>query len=1060
MNWILIVPYAVIAVFLYFTRDFFSVLTIFLGIFVCSVNFKNRKFNKETIFSAFLLLVYVFLSTIFYAFNEKFYFVSLLFFAAGSAVFFIMFYISYKGKDMITGIHLNYKKQNFFLLAVKIFIPLALIMEAYQMLDQMSYNTAYLCYAAAFIALCILYRVEPRKLDADSTVESNAQGIGKNKSAAAAFALIMLIILCFKSYGSMMANNIKDSLFYFAAAVFFIRQLLEAIRKPGQEATGAKKIVFVDYVFVLIFIVAAYYLRMKDIYNNPPGSWRDDIFIFRTAGSMATYGIGKPYVIDPAVSGPVFAYWIISKFAFFTGGLSLYSDRLFAVLWGVINIAFIYLLALELFGRRAAVISALLTAVSFIHLLFSCASVCWIVPATIATMSFYFYFIGLRKGNVFYFVLAGFLIGFGIYFYDAGKLVPFIIIVYLLLALVAGRKNRAIIKNRLPGILSMVFTAVLTYYPIIVYAIQHPADYFGRVMQDRGLINLTLAQMSWQFPQNVKNAIMAFFKDSIPLGTMSIPSSSILDPVFSVLFILGLASIIFSIKKHSSLFLASWLIAGLAGGILSTFPEGVPIARSVLTFPVIFLLAGQGLAISADAFEKILGTPAKLTSPLILSCVLGAIAFVNTNAFYNVYKNDPAVKLYLKKNFYDIADTASAYKKDRVLLSEFFDANRFFGLYDVMLWRGSKYQYFNPEMLELSKIYNNEGKKVLLIAEGMYNKNINIYKEYFPDAVIKVHYNYDYWMFGNADGFKKLYGWQDPDYVLHCNRDRNLITADPGIIYINYISVEIPYGDIEALYGLNAKFIKDGAVVNKSVLKNTLINKEDSFDSIRLDGMIEAPYTGNYKMSADGADLQSIAINGIAVNKDRVYMVQGLNRIKFTIARFSSTYCKLVWQDPSGQSAQISAGNFILPHKIFGMDEKIIYKGNTVYKFHDYAISNRWYYDLFPRFINNLQSMDGFIRKWDGYITIDENGKYTFSGDSPFACEVLVDGRTVYQANKDFIGKTETEVYLLEGRHKITVNQQYMNFIGPQGDIDYIKLMYKKDGCKLPTDVMYYQLSQ
>jgi len=1060
MKWILPGLYALLLVFMYYFSGFWAAIVVSAGLFISSFNLKNRPVKRRFTYPVFLLFLYIFLNVDFSAYAKGSYLSGFLLFVIAAVCVYIMMNMADNDDDSISRVTLEYKKQNIFIVVFKALLAGAAVIIACPLIDPRAYNTIYLYYIAAFVALGVVFHNDIKAIKSASPAglqDDNAKNSGINVKIRATFMLIMVIILAYKSYNAMMADKVKDSLFYLTAAAFFIKQILLLTAWAGDLFAEQKKYSAIDFVLVIIFIGFAYYLRVRDLANIPPGIQSDDVILFDTAIQTA---YPAPFIPDMATNGPTLMFWMLKEMAVFTNGvLTLYTLRLFGVFWGVLNVAFIYLLALELFNRRTAIISAFLMSVAFIHLLYSSVSVGWIIPAACATASFYFYLVGIRKGNAIFYILSGLFLGLGPCFYHAGKLMPFIMIAYIIMSLIFFGKNRAIIVNRMPGILLMIFTAALADYPVITYAIKHPAEYFLHI-SDVSNIRLDPSGFAGVYPPMFAKVITALFKNSNALGIMSMPSSNVFGAMFSIFLVIGIALTIFSIKKHSNLFLLAWLLIGFAGGVFSSNPYGIIISRSVLLFPALFLLAGAGIGFSADLFEKILGTPGKLTAPLIIACLLGGEAFANMNAFYNTYKNDPVVKSELRKNLFDIADMAAGYKKDKVLLSEFYFSQRCTGIGCAMEWRGSKYDYFNPQMLQLDKIYNNEGKRVLLITEGIYSKNIDIYREYFPNARIKIHWNYGYWIFGDASHFKNLYGWNDPDYVIRFRPARwQFVTADPAVLNIDFISVEIPYSDIEALYGLDAGFYRNGSIVSKSKLNATEIIKDDSFDTVRLEGVIEAPYTGIYNIDANGASVASLIVNDMKTDKNKVFLVEGLNKIKITIGNFKKIKCFLMWKDPSGKLEQIPEKNTISPHKIFGLDEKIIIQGKTIYKFQDYAISNRiyWYYKIIPDYIA-IPKADLFERKWDGKVSINESDKYTFSLLSPFESEIIIDGKSVFKELKDN-SKSTREIYLNKGSHKISVSQQFRP-LPEVGNIDYIKLLYKRHEDKLPTDVMYYQLSQ
>ena len=96
-------------------------------------------------------------------------------------------------------------------------------------------------------------------------------------------------------------------------------------------------------------------------------------------------------------------------------GASVLALRLPSALIGTVTVAAIYLLASELFDRRTAILSSLLTAVSFWHVNFSRMSLGAILVPLVMSLAFGIVFRGLRCKSVMLVLLAGALFGVGAY---------------------------------------------------------------------------------------------------------------------------------------------------------------------------------------------------------------------------------------------------------------------------------------------------------------------------------------------------------------------------------------------------------------------------------------------------------------------------------------------------------------------------------------------------------------------------------------------------------------------------------------------------------------------
>jgi 4-amino-4-deoxy-L-arabinose transferase-like glycosyltransferase len=105
-------------------------------------------------------------------------------------------------------------------------------------------------------------------------------------------------------------------------------------------------------------------------------------------------------------------------------GASIPALRYPSAVLGTLGVAAVYLLASELYGRRIAVLSGLLTAVSFWQLGFSRMSLRGILVPLFTSLAFGVLLRGLRKKSARSVLLAGALFGLGVYTYIAFRAAP------------------------------------------------------------------------------------------------------------------------------------------------------------------------------------------------------------------------------------------------------------------------------------------------------------------------------------------------------------------------------------------------------------------------------------------------------------------------------------------------------------------------------------------------------------------------------------------------------------------------------------------------------------
>jgi hypothetical protein len=651
----------------------------------------------------------------------------------------------------------------------------------------------------------------------------------------------------------------------------------------------------------------------------------------------------------------------------------------------------------------------------------------------------------------------------GMYFYNAAKLVPFIFVLYFLISIIIGVKKNNYILSRLRGFLLLTLAALITFYPLITYILSPGSNYLGRVsgMSFQGTL-LNAQQFFQYFPAQVSTSIAGIFRDSGAFGISSLPSGNLLDPVSAILLILGTAVTASLWKRPKYLFMIAWLAAGLSGIIFAVHFDKVYVHRAGSVMPALVILMAMALDFMATAFEKIFGKPGRLTTPVILGVLLFPIAFTSVNNYFTVYKNDPAVRFFRNSILQRAADFVESDKNRNVFFSAGFSGEKFDKLL-VMLPRLKYPEGFTDVSLpDFGRIYNDKKKDVVIIAEGLYDTFMPVYREYFPDAVIKKHWYPDYWLFEDAEGFKKLYGWNDPDYIVNSIRTASLFTGDHAKPQVGFVSCEIPYGDIEALYGFHACYYRAGKQVSEGKLMNGETPAAVPFDKLVLSGMMDVPVTGEYSFYAEGCEAVEFAIAGIPVKKGRVKLLRGLNPVRIVLGHIGGSL-NIAWLKPDngGKQEKIPAGNVIDSKKLFGLLYKTVLNGKILYEMRDYSVNNRIYYSrVFNRTPYNITEplySRGIIyceRVWDGFINIAENGYYSFMDKCVNDCAVVIDGRKAYE-NKQYTRMPGGEMFLTRGKHRFHLSQHYS--VGD--DCDYSLILYKKTEWKAPVDVTYDMLS-
>jgi 4-amino-4-deoxy-L-arabinose transferase-like glycosyltransferase len=364
-----------------------------------------------------------------------------------------------------------------------------------------------------------------------------------------------------------------------------------------------------SFLVLLIILFIAGFLRLYALDTVPPGLYPDEAMNANDAFTNP----GK--VFYPENGGREGLYMNLAAMSFKIFNPSPFSLRLVSAIIGILTVFGLYLLTKELFqnskflpaqngqkiqnSTKVALLASFLLAISFWHINFSRIGFRGILLPFILVFSFYFFFQGLKKKNIFSIVISGLFFGLGFYTYSSFRLafliLPFIIIPYWFFY----RKERAQKKLFLCAACFIAATLIVAL-PLGLYFLSNPADFFGRL----GAVSI--------FSQS--NPIKVFF---ISLGKhlamFNISgdynwrhnlsgSPQLLWPI-GVLFLFGFLFSIkklfysFKIKNYQLLavycFLFSCFFAMLLPGVLTY--EGLPHSlRTIGVIPVAYIFAALG----------------------------------------------------------------------------------------------------------------------------------------------------------------------------------------------------------------------------------------------------------------------------------------------------------------------------------------------------------------------------------------------------------------------------------------------------------------------------------
>ena len=321
--------------------------------------------------------------------------------------------------------------------------------------------------------------------------------------------------------------------------------------------------------------------------------------------------------------------------------------------------------------------------------------------------------------------------------------------------------------------------------------------------------------------------------------------------------------------------------------------------------------------------------------------------------------------------------------------------------------------------LGFDQIQNTKEGYFAVVGEGLYNRVFDLYHVYYPEAVIKKAWNYDYLLFDSKSTYRKLMGWSKPEEVIRFLQVRwENSTVDKWAQYLNYVFCYIPKEAVDKTASVDARFFKRGALIQTMPNCAVPLENPEGADLIKIKSLIYIPSYGVYDFAVKdvlGADifLDNNKISGSA----RLY--RGLHRISIDMKIVPGKNPVIVWKKPFDRMPlAIGREYFVNSDKIFGLMGNYYDKSGLVYSQLEAQPLKRFvYFDKEAPFKHN-PNINKFI--WTGLIQIRESGNYLFLLENLVSDnDVVIDGKKAFSKTGD--KSAQAPLYLSKGRHAINI---------------------------------------
>jgi 4-amino-4-deoxy-L-arabinose transferase-like glycosyltransferase len=392
---------------------------------------------------------------------------------------------------------------------------------------------------------------------------------------------------------------------------------------------------------VLALTILAFLLRATALGSVPYTLGGDEAWHGLLARQVVAGQVRNPFVMG-YMSMPTFFYWPLSWSLRLVGN-NMVGLRFPAAFVGTITVPILYFFARDLWGRRVALLSALLLATYDYHIHYSRLGANNVWDPLFVLLVLWLLHRGLtaeagKPGRYRLFLAAGVILGFSFYFYTGARLLPVLVAVYVGFIWVQKRGHLEGLGRHLV-LLGAAF--LVAAGPMIAFALSHSDEWNARINQvgiiqsgwlarEPGLTGQSTFQvLAGQFLR----AAGAFhvFPDRTAWYGADRPLLGVLAGAFAIL---GMAWAVarWRERRHFLVLIWFWSVI-IAGGMLTESPPSSQ--RLVIAIPAVVLLVAIGLEKTVQLARRVLQARWPGWESVALG-VLVAILAVSSVRFYFV----------------------------------------------------------------------------------------------------------------------------------------------------------------------------------------------------------------------------------------------------------------------------------------------------------------------------------------------------------------------------------------------------------------------------------------
>jgi sugar lactone lactonase YvrE len=341
--------------------------------------------------------------------------------------------------------------------------------------------------------------------------------------------------------------------------------------------------------------------RVGNLDSAPPGLWYDEAQNGIVAQGIIGLNAPHPvFITDKTQMGALYFYAL--GLALAVTGVKIATLRLLPALAGALMAPLLYLLGSRLYGWRAGLAAGGLITVAVWSITFSRIGLVTNISVLLDLAVLTFLVLGLRSGRLGWYGLAGLIFGLNLHIYYVARLLPLVIGLVFLHKLLSERGR--FLRGIRFGVLVFAAAALIAFLPMGLFALQHTADFMGRV-SDVSVFNPAIIRDDpLAFQHSLEKHLWMFNWIGDGNSRHNLAGAPMLDSLTGALFALGVGYCLLRVVRWQFFLPLAWFSVELLGGVLSLPFEAPQANRTAENMLTTVLIAGLVLGLGATALFR------------------------------------------------------------------------------------------------------------------------------------------------------------------------------------------------------------------------------------------------------------------------------------------------------------------------------------------------------------------------------------------------------------------------------------------------------------------------